>query len=55
MVGGAYLVAVWAVGIVLMAGGLLFGLDALLREDTSRPRQGLTSHEQILERWKRAS
>ena len=55
MAGGAYLVAVWMVGVVLMVGGFLFGLDALLREDTSRPQPQLSSHEQILDRYKRAS
>jgi hypothetical protein len=54
MVGGAYLVALWMVGIVLMVTGALLGVDALLR-DTAAPRKTVAStHEDILERYRRA-
>lgn len=53
MLCGAVLVAWWMVGVVLMAGGLLVAADAVLRDTTAPLKLG--SHEDVLERWRRAS
>jgi len=53
MIGGAALVAWWMVGVVLMIGGLLWSIDALLRDAApSGDRRG--SHADVLERWRQA-
>jgi len=55
MVGGAWLIAPWMVGAVLMLGSAAWGLDALLRPAQGR-RSGVPStHEEVLERWRRAA
>jgi hypothetical protein len=55
MVGGAYLIAWWMVGIVLMLAGLMLGVDALLRTDDNTARRSLQSaHENILEQYRQA-
>jgi hypothetical protein len=53
MAGGAWLIAVWVVGVVIMAGCLLLGLDALLR-DTGVSRRDVAPVEDVLERYRRA-
>ena len=53
MVGGAWLIAPWMVGIVLMLGSAAWGADALLRP--SQPRRTRSGHEEVLERWRRAA
>lgn len=54
MVAGAWLIAAWMVGVVLMVGFGLIGLDALLRDNAAAPRKPLPTHQDILERWQRA-
>jgi len=55
MVGGAWLISLWMVGVVLMLAGLGLGADALLRtDDTAGSRSVETKHEDILERYRRA-
>jgi hypothetical protein len=55
MVGGAWLIAAWMVGIVLMLAGCLLGVDALLRTDDNASRRSLQSaHENILEQYRQA-
>ena len=52
---GAWLIAWWMVGIVLMLAGLGLGADALLRtDDTATRRSVQTAHEDILEKYRRA-
>ena len=53
MVGGAWLISLWMVGIVLMLLGLGLGADAVLRDDGNATTQRHT-HEDILERYRRA-
>ena len=53
MVGGAWLIAPWMVGIVLMLGSAAWGADALLRP--AQPRRDRSGHEEVLERWRRAA
>lgn len=53
MVSGAALIALWAVGVVLIVGGGLWAVDALLREPRSDVER-LGSHDGVLERWRRA-
>ncbi len=56
MVVGAWLVAWWMVGVTLMVGGLLFGADAVLRDDGGAAARKSTAdaHEDVLERYRRA-
>ena len=54
MVGGAYLIALWMVGIVLMLAGLGLGADALLRDNSVSSRKPLPTHEDVLDRYRRA-
>ena len=53
MVGGAALIALWMVGVMLIVAGLLLALDALLRETPAAPEQ-VHGHEDVLERYRRA-
>lgn len=53
MVAGAWLIAIWMVGAVLMVAGLLWTFDALLR-DSGQAKDVKGTHEQVLERWKQA-
>ena len=53
MLGGAWLIGWWAVGVVLVAVGALVAVDAVLRDDPGRQRKSLPSNE-VLERWRRA-
>jgi hypothetical protein len=55
MCGGAALIGPWMVGIVLMLGSAAWGVDAFLRDDGRRNPQVLSTHEDILERYRRAS
>jgi uncharacterized membrane protein len=53
MLGGAWLVGWWAVGLVLVAAGLAVGFDAVMRDDRRRDAvRG--SHDEIIERWRNA-
>ena len=52
MVVGAWLIALWMVGIVLMCAGGLFGVDAVLRDTAASSRSGTVSAR---ERWRRAA
>jgi len=54
MVGGAWLISLWMVGIVLMLTGLGLGADAVLRDTGDGPQQRLHSHEDVLDRYRRA-
>jgi hypothetical protein len=58
MVGGAALIGLWMVGIVLMVAGAGWGVDALLRNDntdTSATRRTVQdAHEDVLERYRQA-
>jgi hypothetical protein len=49
MVGGAWLIAVWTVGLVLIIGGLLFCFDALFR-DAAADRDEFDSSP--IDRWR---
>jgi hypothetical protein len=51
---GAWLIAAWMVGVVLMVAGLLLGVDALLRDSTAAPGRRASTHEDIMERYRRA-
>jgi len=55
MLGGAWLIAWWAVGVVLVAIGVLLGVDAVLRDDgrdIAQSKQQLA--DEVLERYRRA-
>jgi len=54
MLTGAWLIAWWMVGIVLMLTGLGLGADAVLRDTGDSPQQRLHSHEDVLDRYRRA-
>jgi hypothetical protein len=54
MLGGAALIGLWVVGVVLMVGGLLLAADAVLRDSTDTSLRRPVSHEDVLERWRRA-
>jgi hypothetical protein len=54
MVGGAWLIALWMVGAVLMAAGVLFAADAVFRDNGKPARPQLRTHEDVLERYRRA-
>lgn len=53
MVGGGALIAWWMVGVMLMFGGLLWAVDALLIE-AAPSGQARGTHEDVLERWRQA-
>ena len=54
MLGGAWLIGWWAVGLLLVVLGLLVGADAFLRDDEKDSGlEGVLSDE-VLERWRRA-
>lgn len=54
--GGAWLIAMWAVGLVLIVFAVMVGADAVLREraPASRTDEMRTRHEEILDRWREA-
>jgi hypothetical protein len=52
MCGGAWLIAPWMVGIVLMLGSAAWGVDAFLRDDGKKTRPG---PETVLERYRNAA
>lgn len=56
MVAGAALIALWAVGLVLIAFGALVAVDGLLRDSGGRPAdiRQLHTHDDVLERYRRA-
>jgi len=55
MLFGGSLIGAWCVGVLLIVGGLLVGLDALLRDSgTATGRKVTSSHEDVLERWRQA-
>jgi hypothetical protein len=51
---GAWLIGLWMVGIVLMLVGGLWGADAVLRDTDTPARQPLHTHDDVLERYRRA-
>lgn len=51
--GGAYLIAVWMVGVVVMVYGLLFAADALLRNDRADDAD-LSRPQAIFRRYERS-
>ena len=55
-VGGAWLIALWAVGLVIILFAALLGVDAVLRD--GRPAKQVDEmkswHEEILDRWREA-
>jgi hypothetical protein len=53
MLAGAWLIGLWAVGLVLFMLGAVTAADALLRDDDRRTVSNLPSGE-VLERWRRA-
>jgi hypothetical protein len=53
MLVGAWLIGWWAVGVVLIAVGGLFAVDAVLRDDVGNQRRSQASND-VLERWRRA-
>ena len=53
MLGGAWLIGWWAVGVVLLVFGALLALDALLRDEDGRDDKPQL-HNDVLERWRRA-
>jgi hypothetical protein len=55
-VGGAWLIALWAVGLVLILFAGLLGVDAVLRDGrpANKADEMKTRHEEILDRWREA-
>ena len=55
-VGGAWLIALWAVGLVIILFSALLGVDAVLRDGrpASKADEMKTRHEEILQRWREA-
>lgn len=53
MLGGAWLIGWWAVGVVLIVVGALVSVDAVLRDEVDRQSKHQGSNE-VLERWRRA-
>lgn len=51
MMAGAYLIALWMVGIVVVVGGLLFCLDGLFRDAAVSREFGATP----IDRWRNAA
>jgi hypothetical protein len=55
MLGGAALIGGWCVGLMLIVGSAAVGVDALLRDtDTAVGRRVSTTHEDVIERFRRA-
>jgi hypothetical protein len=54
MLGGAWLIGLWAVGLTLFLLGVVIAGDALLRDDDRRIAQPSQSSSEVLERWRRA-
>lgn len=54
MLGGAWLVGWWAVGLVLILFGALVIGDAVLKEDERLPEMKRQLHNDVLEQWRRA-
>jgi hypothetical protein len=54
-VGGAWLIALWAVGLVIILFAALLGVDAVLRDGRPVVKDEMrTRHEEILDRWREA-
>ena len=53
MLGGAWLIGWWAVGVVLVVIGVFVAADAVLRDDEGLERRSHATNE-VLERWRRA-
>lgn len=51
---GAWLIAIWVVGLLLIVFALLIAVDALLRDAGEDRRQPQSRHEEIIERWRNA-
>lgn len=54
MLAGAWLIGLWAVGLVLFMLGAVVAGDALLRDDDRRTSPGNQPSNEVLERWRRA-
>lgn len=55
MLGGGALIGTWCMGLLLIVGSLLVAGDALLRDSaTETESRRVSSHEDVLERWRRA-
>ena len=54
MLGGAWLIGMWAVGLVLFLLGVAVAGDALLRDDDRRTATPNQPSSEVLERWRRA-
>jgi hypothetical protein len=55
-VGGAWLIALWAVGLVIILFAALLGVDAVLRDGrpVSKADEMKSRHEEIIDRWREA-
>ena len=55
-VGGAWLIALWAVGVVIILFAALLGMDAVLRDGrpAGKADEMKSRHEEILQRWREA-
>jgi hypothetical protein len=55
LLGGAWLVGLWMVGLVLMLFGVAAAASAVLWDvDEDETFEKMDSHQRILERWRRA-
>ena len=54
-VGGAWLIALWAVGLVIIVFAMLVAADAVLRDSgkSEKPVEQ-TRHDEIMEQWRKA-
>lgn len=50
---GAWLIAVWVMGLLIIVFALIIATDALLRENKPKD-QTMSRHEEILDRWRKA-
>ena len=54
-VGGAWLIAMWAVGLVIIVCAMLVAADAVLRDDRAEKKaEPETRHEEIMDQWRKA-
>jgi hypothetical protein len=55
MLGGGALIGTWCVGLLLIVGGLLVAGDALLRNSSTETESRMvSSHDEVIERYRRA-
>lgn len=55
LIGGAWLIGLWCVGLMVIVIGVVAGADALLRDAGDVPRKNLSSHQEVIERYRRAA